>query len=183
MEVENVIISYQKEEAENIKRLLKIISKKNIHLIIVDAGDILNIEENVDINVLWPDKENLITENSMNNNSIVCKLSYQNTSILFTGDIEKLAEDVILRKYRNSKVLESTILKVAHHGSNSSTSPKWLEEVRPKIALIGVGEKNSFGHPNKEVLERLKHQGVQIYRTDRNGEIIFKIKMEEGLIW
>ena len=85
------------------------------------------------------------------------KLKYKNFSMLFTGDIEKVAEKALLDTYKdNLEVLKTTILKVAHHGSKTSTIQEFLEEVKPKIALIGVGENNMFGHPNSEVLERLE---------------------------
>lgn len=81
---------------------------------------------------------------------------YRDFSMLFTGDIEKIAEEEIIKKYEKSNILNTTVLKVAHHGSKSSSIDKFLELVKPKIALIGVGEKNTFGHPNEGVLERLE---------------------------
>lgn len=80
---------------------------------------------------------------------------YKNLSILFTGDIEKIAEKQILEEYKNSNIFKSKILKVAHHGSKTSSTQEFLEKIEPKIALIGVGKNNTFGHPNNEVLERL----------------------------
>ena len=118
-------------------------------------GNKIFIDKYTYIDVLWPD-DNLINDNVLNNNSIVCKLNYSGISILFTGDIEKIAEERIIEKY-NKKQLNSTILKVAHHGSKSSSIQEFLELVKPKIALIGVGEKNKFGHPNQLVLERLEN--------------------------
>lgn len=85
----------------------------------------------------------------------MAKLLYKNFSILFTGDIEEIAEKQILEEYKNSNILKSEILKVAHHGSKTSSMQSFLENVKPKIALIGVGKDNTFGHPNDEVLERL----------------------------
>lgn len=108
---------------------------------------------------MWPDSNNVITENSINNNSLVCKLKYKDFSMLFTGDIEEIAEKQILQKYKsNLKVLNSTVLKVAHHGSKSSSIEEFLKVVNPKIALIGVGANNTFGHPNSGVLDRLKEK-------------------------
>ena len=77
--------------------------------------------------------------------------------MLFTGDIEEAAEKQILQKYQNNlQVLNSTILKVAHHGSKTSSIREFLDIVKPKIVLIGVGENNKFGHPNEEVIKRLE---------------------------
>lgn len=108
------------------------------------------------IKVLWPE-EKQIQENILNNNSIVCKLVYKDFSILFTGDIEEVAEKQIIANYKNSIILDSNVLKVAHHGSKTSSIQEFLELVKPKIALIGVGDKNKFGHPNDDVIERLQN--------------------------
>lgn len=83
-------------------------------------------------------------------------MSYGNFSCIFTGDIEKIAEKQILEEYKqNIQILKSTVLKIAHHGSKTSSIKEFLETLRPQIALIGVGQNNKFGHPNKEVIERL----------------------------
>lgn len=91
--------------------------------------------------------------------------------MLFTGDIEEIAERQILEEYKNSNVLKSTILKVGHHGSKTSSTNQFLETIKPKVALIGVGENNTFGHPSNNVLERLRNLYTKIYRTDESGEI------------
>lgn len=85
---------------------------------------------------------------------MVAKLNYGKFSMLFTGDIEEIAEEILLKKWKES--LKATVLKVAHHGSKSSSSKAFLEAVNPKIALIGVGKENNFGHPNEGVLKRLE---------------------------
>ena len=101
----------------------------------------------------------------LNNNSIVAKLNYKKIGILFTGDIEEIAEKQIIKKY--GAKLKANILKAAHHGSKSSTIQEFVDLVKPQIALIGVGEKNTFGHPNSGVLLRLEKIGAQIFRTDK----------------
>ena len=174
LKVRNVIISYQEKESENINRLLEIVNRKKLKLLIVNKGDKINVEEGVSIDILWPNKDNLIKENFLNNNSIVCKTNYRDNSILFTGDIEEIAEKKILQEYRDSDILNSTILKTAHHGSNTSSTKNFLEAVNPQKALIGVGRDNNFGHPNHEVIERLKELNIIVYRTDLEGEIFIK---------
>lgn len=78
--------------------------------------------------------------------------------MLLTGDIEEIAEIQILEEYKNDlELLKSTILKVGHHGSKTSSTQEFLEAVKPSIALIGVGENNKFGHPNEEVIQRLNN--------------------------
>lgn len=106
------------------------------------------------IQILWPKTEQ-IGENILNNNSIVAKLNYKNFSMLFTGDIEEVAERQILKEYSGTNILKSTVLKVAHHGSKTSSIQQFIEVVNPKIALIGVGKNNLFGHPNNDVLKRI----------------------------
>ena len=158
MNVKNIVVPVQKEEYENFRKLLNIVNKRKINLITVSMGDRINVEKDLYFDVLWPDKANLISENSINNNSMVCKMNYRNFSILFTGDIEKYAEDLIFRQYKNNtKIFYSTILKVAHHGSKTSSTQDFLKIVKPKIALIGVGKDNKFGHPNIDVINRLEN--------------------------
>lgn len=118
------------------------------------SGDEIKIEKDFFFQILWPN-EKQIQENILNNNSIVAKLNYKKFSMLFTGDIEEIAEKQILNEYKNSNILKSSILKVGHHGSKTSTIQSFLEVVNPKVALIGVGENNKFGHPNDDVLKRL----------------------------
>lgn len=76
--------------------------------------------------------------------------------MLFTGDIEKEAEEILVSKYKETNILKSTILKVAHHGSKTSSSEQFLKLVNPNAALIGIGKNNRYGHPNKEVIDRLQ---------------------------
>ena len=172
MKVEKIIIGIQGEISKQFIELIDISNKKNIDIILVKAGDILEIEENLQIKILWPDNENIITENVLNNNSLVFKFIYKEFSILFTGDIEERAEKEILNKYKeNSELLNSNIIKISHHGSKTSSSLEFIKTVNPQIALIGVGKDNNFGHPNIEIIERLKNNKIIIFRTDRNGEI------------
>lgn len=168
--MKNIIISKQGEISENYKRFEELIKKKKTKLIIVNKGDHLQIEKDVYIDIIWPDNSNFIKENILNNNSIVCKINYKNFSMLFTGDIEEIAENEILKENTPQK-LKADILKVGHHGSKSSSTKDFIEAVNPKIAVIGVGVNNNFGHPNKGVLERLEKINCKIYRTDIMGEI------------
>ncbi len=170
LKVEKVIINKQAEDSENYEEFKRIVKEKKIKVIVVKKGDNISIEKDVLLQILWP-KQEQIKENILNNNSIVAKLIYHNFSMLLTGDIEEIAEKQILEEYKNSSILKSKVLKVAHHGSKSSSTQSFLEKVQPKIALIGVGKDNTFGHPNDGVLERLKNLNCKIYRTDVNGEI------------
>lgn len=104
-----------------------------------------------------------------NDTSIVLRIVYGDTSFLFTGDAEREAEQVILN---SGYTLESTVLKVGHHGSENSTSYVFLREVAPQYAVISVGTGNSYGHPTGDTLSRLRDADVQTYRTDLQGTII-----------
>lgn len=149
---------------------MEIVKKRKVNIIIVQAGDVINIDKYTYLKILWPDNNNIVDKNDLNNNSIVFKLCYKDFSIIFTGDIEKSAEEEITKRY-NKEELHSTILKIAHHGSATSTKEDFLKKVTPKIALIGVGKNNNFGHPSEETINLLKAYGINIYRTDINGEI------------
>lgn len=104
-----------------------------------------------------------------NESSIVMKITYGNTSFLFTGDAEREAENLILNSGFDIK---ADVLKVGHHGSASSTSYYWLRQIAPRYAVISVGQGNSYGHPTETVLSRLRDADVTTYRTDLQGDII-----------
>lgn len=104
-----------------------------------------------------------------NDYSIVIKLDHGNNSFLFTGD----AEQVVEKEMINSEVnLQSTVLKIGHHGSISSTSKEFLEKVNPKYGVITVGVDNDYGHPRQLVMDRLKEKNIEVYRTDENGTVV-----------
>lgn len=176
LKVKNIIIGKQFENIEYLQEFLKTAEEKKIKINVVEEGDLIKIEKDLYFEVLWPDTSQIITENLINNNALMCKLIYKNFSMLFTGDIEEKAEKVLVSKYKGTDILKSSVLKVAHHGSNSSSSQDFINLVQPKIALIGVGKNNLFGHPNTNVLNRLQDCGAKIYRTDENGEIVLTVK-------
>lgn len=157
MKVENVIIAKQLETSDNFEKFLKIINEKNINVIVVGRGDKIWVEKNLYFYVLWPDSSNLISENPLNNNAIVCKLYYKNFSCIFTGDIEEIAEKELIKLYSNTNLLNANVLKLSHHGSKSSSTDEFLELTQAKIALIGVGRNNLYGHPSSDVLTRLTY--------------------------
>lgn len=103
-----------------------------------------------------------------NNTSIVLKITYGNTAFLFTGDAEREVEEAILNRGAD---ISSTVLKVGHHGSDTSTTYPFLREIMPAYAIISVGKDNSYGHPTDNNLSRLRDADVTVYRTDLNGDI------------
>ena len=176
IKVKNVIISKQSETSENFKQIMKIIRKKRINLIIVQKETKIKIDNFTTVDILSPQSESIA--DNMNDNSIVAKFEAYNFSILFTGDASEKIEKELIKEKIN---LKSDILKVSHHGSKTGTSEEFLKSVKPKIALIGVGENNKFGHPTKDVIKRLTENKIKIYRTDTDGEIRIKIKKSKNI--
>ena len=114
---------------------------------------------------------NLNTYNfdDVNDDSLVLSLKFMGKKFLFTGDASVKAEEKIVEKYD----VDCDILKVGHHGSNTSTSENFLKAASPKEAIISCGGKNKYGHPHKEIIERLKKYNVKIRRTDEEGTICY----------
>lgn len=180
IKVNNIIIGKQYKSSENYEEFIKIVKEKKINVKIVEGGEKVSIEDNLYFDIIWPFSDNMISDNSINNNSLVCKLNYKNYSMLFTGDIEAIAEKAILKKYsKNFNILKSDILKVAHHGSKTSSITEFIEKIKPKYAIIGVGEDNKFGHPSDSTIQNLEKANIRIYRTDKMGEIEIKTNGKE----
>lgn len=180
IKVNNIIIGKQYKSSENYEEFIKIVKEKKINVKIVEGGEKVSIEDNLYFDIIWPFSDNMISDNSINNNSLVCKLNYKNYSMLFTGDIEAIAEKAILKKYsKNLNILKSDILKVAHHGSKTSSITEFIEKIKPKYAIIEVGEDNKFGHPSDSTIQNLEKANIRIYRTDKMGEIEIKTNGKE----
>jgi len=112
-------------------------------------------------------------ETNTNNSSIVFTLAYGTNSVLFTGDMETPLEQYLMRVY--GKQLDSDILKVGHHGSDSSSMQEFLDIVTPQKAVISVGTGNTFGHPSRRVLKRLDREGSNVLRTNIEGDVVVKL--------
>ena len=183
IKVGTVIIGKQYEASVNYKEFQRIVKNRRVNLHVVQAGNKIRIETNLYFYVLWPTSTNMISDNAINNNSLVCKLNYKKFSMLFTGDIEEAAEKQILKKYENNlKLLKADILKVAHHGSKTSTTLEFLNAVKPKYSIIGVGKENKFGHPSNITIQNLKKINTKIYRTDEMGEIMIKVNNKRKIL-
>jgi len=123
-------------------------------------------KENLKIEILSPLDKGY---SNLNNFSIVLKINFEQNSFLFTGDIEKEIERELIKSNYD---LNSDLLKVSHHGSNTSSSYDFLEKVSPKYAVISVGKDNNYGHPSNEVISLLQNIGSKVFRTDQQGTII-----------
>lgn len=136
------------------------------------AGQKLKDFENYGVYILHPGTAFIRKyRDDINNCSIVLKLVYGKIAFLFPGDIEKEAEEVLMNY---GEVLRADVLKVAHHGSNTSSTMKWLKLVQPRYAVISVGKQNKFNFPATATLQRLNQLGIKIIRTDVNGAVIFR---------
>lgn len=161
--VDNIFFSYLPDESEDLELLKR--AKDNSKLYILDKNDKINLNKDIDLEVL---SDNTDAKNvEPNDKSLVFSLEYKNIKILFTGDISKDIEKGINK--------DIYILKVAHHGSKTSTGEEFLLNTTPKVAIISAGIGNSFGHPHIEVLKRLKENGIKTYSTKDSGEIILSI--------
>ena len=123
----------------------------------------------VEFRILWPVGDDRLTSN---NRSCVVQVITGSGRILLTGDIELKAEQALVRDYGTE--LESSVLVVPHHGSNTSSTQSFLSTVQPKIAVVSAGSHNRYGHPSPEVVDRYKRLGIRLLNTAQHGEIIIK---------
>lgn len=145
--------------------LQRLVKERGIEEIVVDrpqpisfgslSGDILSP-------LVAPEKTT-----KMNDTSIVLRMNIRGSTFVFTGDITADIERALVAVYD----MKSDVLKVAHHGSRTSSSQEFIDEVHPRIAVIEVGKDNTYGHPTREALQRLESSGARIFRTDRDGAV------------
>lgn len=182
IKVKNIVVSRQASQSVEYDKIIKMCKEKKIKIIDAKRGEKIVIDKYAYFDILHPGDILLDDgKGGLNANAIVSKLNYKMDNklftVLFTGDIEYDAEQELVKEYGNK--LKSDILKVAHHGSKTSSSQEFINLVKPEIALIGVGKDNTFGHPNDGVIEKLKKIKAKIYRTDLDGEIIIKMEAKK----
>ena len=158
-DIENVYLPDITTNTKTFEEVLNAIENKHLEITTPQIGDTFAVgESNCKI------KSTIVDESNLNLASLVVRLEFGKNSFLFMGDAENENEEQTTWE-------QTTVLKVGHHGSNTSSSLKFLEQVKPQIAVIMVGEGNSYGHPNEETLEKLQGINAKIYRTDENGTI------------
>jgi len=162
-DVNNFYDSGYPHTSKTYENMLTLINNKRINYTVVKNGDKINLDPVMDISVLNPQP---IFFNNVNDNSVVLFMTYKNMSFLFTGDSERNAETVYARKLGNVDVI-----KIAHHGSSTSTGPYLLSKTKPSVSIISVGEGNSYGHPDKNIIKNLESYQSKIYLTSENGDI------------
>ncbi len=161
------------EPGESYAALKSAVAKRVRETYCVTGGEVFKAGRDLTLNILYP-KDTVAKElygGDENNNSLVIRLDYKDTSILFTGDIEGPVEQYLVK----GGLPSIDILKVPHHGSKTSSTQAFLEALSPNIGVIQVGS-NSFGHPSPEVLERMEELGIDIYRNDINGAVVCRYR-------
>jgi competence protein ComEC len=177
--VKNLLLTGIHSKSPFYKEFLRNIAPET-RLIFAESKEDLIIEPDLYLDIIFP-FSNIQSQQFTrpNNSSIVAKLTFGGEQILLTGDIEKEIEEKILQSQQN---LKSSLLKVAHHGSKSSSTDAFLQAVSAQTALIQAGKNNSHGHPHEIVLRRLKAQGFQkIIRTDLRGRVLLSIDKYDGI--
>ena len=160
--IEKIYMPKALSTSKTYENLLNTIYKNNKNIITAKAGIKIIDEDNLKINILAPNNNNY---SNLNNYSVVIKINYKSKSFLFMGDAEILSENEILTD------VSADIIKIGHHGSDTSSSESFLSKVNPKYAIIMVGENNKYNHPNQTILDRLERNNIITYRTDLNGNI------------
>ena len=173
------------------KRFRALIDKKNISYALAYAGQEIDLDPALKIEVLWPPSGGIsggakLSQNKaiknpwesivvralsgdMNQHSLVLRITYNRISLLLMGDADTVVEGILISSVGN---LSSQILKVGHHGGTSASRSEFLEKVRPAVSVISVGEGNLYGYPTKRTLDALQAVGSRVYRTDTCGDII-----------
>jgi len=168
--VENILWTGVVRDTAEYREWLRLIKKERAKIVLAKSGQTITTSPGlVVMEVLYP-FENLkgeILKNS-NNTSIIAKLIFSKNYFLFTGDVYKSVERKLVDRGWD---LDSDILKIAHHGSKTSSAEEFIKAISPETAIISVGKDNTYGHPHQEVLETLEKYGIKVLRTDLNGDI------------
>ncbi|SHI61394.1 Metal-dependent hydrolase, beta-lactamase superfamily II [Geosporobacter subterraneus DSM 17957] len=168
-DIEKVYMPKVLHNTKTFEDVLDAVDRKGLKISTAKAGVPLALQ-GVDAEFLAPVSEKY---KELNNYSAVLRLQYGTQVFLFMGDAEQLSEQEMLSSYPKA-VFKANVLKVGHHGSTTSTGDPWLNAVNPQYAVILSGKDNTYGHPHKEILEKLKERDIKIYRTDEKGTIVFQ---------
>ena len=160
IDVDKIYLPQIQTNTKTYEDVLKAIQNKNKKINSLKKGDILQ----VGVTKFEVMTDSILDKNNLNLSSNIIRMEFNEVSFLFTGDAEIQNEKTITWP-------QTDILKVGHHGSKTSTSLNFLKQIKPKYAIISVGNDNDYGHPNKEILDRLKSVGTEIFRTDECGTV------------
>lgn len=160
IDIDKIYLPQIQTTTKTYEDVLKAIQNKNKTINSLKKGDKITIGI-AEIEVMT---DSILDKNNLNLSSNIIRLSFNGTSFLFTGDAETENEETI-------KWPQTDILKVGHHGSTTSTSQNFLNQIKPQYAIISVGKDNDYGHPNEKILQRLENIGAKTFRTDECGTI------------
>jgi competence protein ComEC len=149
------------------QELLQALLRRKIRYEVVRQDAALDWDPELSVAVLWPPSDPVFS--NLNDNSLVLQVRHGEVSFLFSGDIENDAERALAQQAGSA--LQSTVLKVAHHGSRTSSTKPFLDQVDPRMAVISCGRNNRFRHPHPEVVDRYNGLGVKLFRTDQEGAV------------
>lgn len=166
--VENIMLPSALNYTRVFEDLLDAIQREKLKIKKPVVLDKINLG-NSKITVLAP---NSLKYSNVNDYSIALKLEHGYNLFLFTGDAEKKSEMEMVEAHK--AILKADVLKAGHHGSDTSSNPEFLHAVDPQYAIMSVGSKNSYGHPNKSVLESFEERSIKVYRTDLDGNIVVR---------
>lgn len=171
--VDRVIDNGAKGETEVSNLIDEKIQNRSIEKVIARDGMRITLDQkrNIYLDIIYPNKE--IEGMDLNDGSVVAKLIYGQNSFLFTGDAGVYAENLMMWEETEND-LDIDVLKLGHHGARSSSSLLWLEKTSPELAIISAGKNNSYGHPHKEILERLESLKIPFLSTVDTGTILIK---------
>lgn len=168
MKIENVYIGYTDDDNELYREIKEKAIEKGIPIRLLNKGEQLKIGNSTYLLVVGPDRDLLETvEVDDNDLSLVLMLRHFDNKVLFTGDIERRGEINVIETLHT----DIGLLKVPHHGSNTSSSVELLQKLKPKAAVVSAGRNNMFGHPHEEVVKRYEENYIRLYRTDESGLI------------
>jgi len=180
--VKKVLMNRTEQTTAEYLEFLSLIKQKNIPAVEAAAGLKIVLNQDLFLSVFYAGDDDwqkvYAGKNEpldLNDTSIVFKLVSSELKVLFTGDISHNVEKYLLAQNYD---LSADILKVAHHGSNLSSSVEFLKAVAPRLAVISVGAKNKFGHPGGRVIKNLKDLGVEMKRTDIDGDVVISSKFK-----
>lgn len=169
--IENLVLPYLGRGDEAYEPLRQLAKQHGVSVYDMSAGDVLSLA-GLRISCLYPGKQE--TADDRNEHSLVLKVDYGNCHVLLTGDMSRKGEAHLLEEtglYNQKELYNIQILKVAHHGSKYSSSEEFLQNIKPRWAILSYGQDNRYGHPHQEVVERMEKQGIQTIHTAWNGAI------------
>jgi competence protein ComEC len=172
-DISNVLLAGTASTGGRYAWMLDEIAKQNISVLVADAKKDLDLGDGIVLDVLWPGVEELAKrEWDTNDTSVAVRVLGASKRILLTGDIEEGAENAILKRGID---LKAEVLKVAHHGSRTSSTEGFLSAAGPEVALISAGRENKFGHPHSEIMDRFTATQIPVRLTAEEGTISLKI--------